>query len=71
MSNTTLNFTSYLNAYGAEFPQCCVSGYWMVYNTHLRDPSKPLISNRLQIKKQKAVRALRKALGQAKKSSKQ
>jgi hypothetical protein len=39
-SDPKLSFTEFLNPDGAEFPQCCRSGFWMTYNTHLRDPAR-------------------------------
>ena len=46
MSNSELNFTDHIDADGADFPRCCESGYWMSYNTHLRDPMRTMASNK-------------------------
>lgn len=35
-----LSFAEFLNPDGAEFPYCCRSGFWMTYNTRLRDPAR-------------------------------
>jgi hypothetical protein len=40
MSNNVLNFAELLDPEGAHFPTCCTSGFWVSYNTHLRDPMK-------------------------------
>jgi len=44
MKQSLLNFTHYRVDGGSEFPQCCLSGYYMSYNTHLRDPMRDLSS---------------------------
>jgi len=48
MSDSQLNFTDLIDADGADFPRCCESGYWMSYNTHLRDPMRSMVSKPAQ-----------------------
>ena len=43
-TSNALSFIDFLNPNGAEFPYCCLSGFYMTYNTSLRDPFKWLFS---------------------------
>ena len=42
----TLSFAELLDPEGAHFPTCCKSGFWVSYNTHLRDPMKLFVNRR-------------------------